>query len=519
MVALRSVAVVTALAAAAAASAVASGSAAHPPVAQFTATSSRTPGGAIPKRFVGLSLEWSLVERYTDPVVRPQLVNLLANLGGGMLRVGGASQDLMPFVGVAPNSRRVVTRADLQSVRSTLDGAPGWQAILGTTMTPRTAERPWASPGHARRFIDQGVRRAFAGAENRVAGIEFGNEPDLTYRDDVSRYVRDVRRYVLHSTPFPAIVGSTSEPIAPWRTLDAGGSDLRYFWRWDRILNAAAPAVRRSGGWAADHFYPTKRDCSDDPYRCSSITRLLSQGRMDNLAYQTYVHARQARAHGLGYRMEEMNSAAGRGVAGVSDTAASALWALEAMFSAACPQPPQQPGANADCRIGATGVNFHCAEADEIFLAGGGNASYNPIAFGPRRLRAMPEYYALLLFARFAQGTRALRPAVTGVPALHGWTVDANDGSRRVFLINMGAREATTSLTTEARTYELDRLRGASRASRHVSIDGRTIAKDGTWPGFAPARAPVTGGRLTVHLAEAEAAVVTLRARHDVDVG
>jgi hypothetical protein len=206
-------------------------------------------------------------------------------------------------------------------------------------------------------------------------------------------------------------------------------------------------------------------------------------------------------------------------VAGVSDTAASALWALEAMFSAACPQPPQQPGANADCRIGATGVNFHCAEADEIFLAGGGNASYNPIAFGPRRLRAMPEYYALLLFARFAQGTRALRPAVTGVPALHGWTVDPNDGSRRVFLINMGAREATTSLTTEARTYEIDRLRGASRASRHVSIDGRTIAKDGTWPGFAPARAPVTGGRLTVHLAEAEAAVVTLRARHDVDVG
>ena len=513
MVALRSVAPVTALAAAAAATAVASGSPAHPPLAQAVPTSARTAGGAISKRFVGLSLEWSLVERYTDPAVRAQLVNLLGNLGGGMLRIGGASQDLMPFVGVAPNSRRVVTRADLQAVRSTLDGAPGWQAILGTTMTPRTAERPWASPAHARRFIDQGVRPAFAGAEKRVAGIELGNEPDLTYRDDVSRYVRDVRRYVLHGAFFPAIVGSTSEPIAPWRTLNAGGSDLRYFWRWDRILDAAAPAVRRSGGWVADHFYPTKRDCSDDSYRCSSIGRLLSQGRMDNLAYQTYVHARQARAHGLDYRMEEMNSAAGRGVAGVSDTAASALWALEAMFTAACPQPPQQPGANADCRIGATGVNFHCAEADDIFLAGGGNASYNPIAFGPRRLRAMAEYYALLLFARFAQGTRALRPVVTGVPSLHGWMVDANDGSRRVFLINAGARAVTTSLAAEAGTYEIDRLRGRSRSSRHASIDGRTVAADGTWPGFAPARGAVTGGQLTVHIARAEAAVVTLRTR------
>ena len=43
------------------------------------------------------------------------------------------------------------------------------------------------------------------------------------------------------------------------------------------------------------------------------------------------------------YRVEEMNSAANRGVHGVSDVAASAIWALDAMFNAS--------------RSGATGVD------------------------------------------------------------------------------------------------------------------------------------------------------------------
>jgi hypothetical protein len=468
-------------------------------------------GGSISPRFVGLSVEWSLVERYANPADRPVLARLLRNLGGGTLRVGGASQDLMPFVGKARNTHRVVTLDDLRAVRATLDAAPGWQAILGTTMTPRTEARPWAAPAHARGFVARGVRPAFAGAEHRVAGIELGNEPDLTYRTDVARYVRDLRRYVRRSAPFPAVAGSTSEPIAPWRTLGARGDDLRYFWRWDRILGAAAPAVRSTGGWAADHFYPTKRDCSDDPYRCSSITRLLSRERMDNLAYQTFVHAREARRHGLAFRMEEMNSAAGRGVAGVSDVAASALWALDAMFTAACPQPPDRLLANADCRIGATGVNFHCAEARDIFVPDEGNAYYNPIAYGRDGLRAMPEYYALLLFARFAQGTRGLRPVPTGREALRAWGVDAGAAGRRVFLINTADRPTDITLPAGPGTYAISRLRGASLAARTVTIDGRRVAADGTWPGFAPVTGATAGGRLRVPIGAAEAAVVTFR--------
>jgi hypothetical protein len=507
MLALRSIAAVLA---AGSAIALASDSPAQPALPGDPA-SAPPAGGIIPPRFVGLSVEWSLVERYMNSADRPVLANLLRNLGGGTLRVGGASQDLMPFVGQARNTRRVVTLGDVRAVRAALDAAPGWRAILGTTMTPRTEERPWAAPSHARAFVARGVRPAFAGAEDRVAGIELGNEPDLTYRADVARYVGDLRRYVRRTAPFPAVAASTSEPIAPWRTLGAGGDDLRYFWRWGRILAASAPALRSTRGWAADHFYPMKRDCTDDPYRCTSIARLLSRERMDNLAYQTFVHARAARRHGLAFRMEEMNSAAGRGVAGVSDVAASALWALDAMFTAACPQLPDRPLANAGCRIGATGVNFHCAEARDIFRPDEGNAYYNPIAYGRQRLRAMPEYYALLLFARFAQGTRGLHPLPTGRETLRGWGVDAGEAGRRVFLINTADRPATITLPAGSGTFAISRLRGSSLAARTVTIDGRRVGADGIWPGFAPVRGATSGGRLRVALGAAEAAVVTFR--------
>src|SRR5690348_14555319 len=38
------------------------------------------PGRTIPAHFVGLSLEWSLVERYMSPRSRPAFANLLRNL-------------------------------------------------------------------------------------------------------------------------------------------------------------------------------------------------------------------------------------------------------------------------------------------------------------------------------------------------------------------------------------------------------------------------------------------------------
>jgi hypothetical protein len=477
------------------------------------------PGGAIPARFVGLSLEWTLVDRYMGPRARPVFAQLLRNLGSGILRVGGGSADVSRFRAHAADSVRDITPADLAAIRATLAAAdpsdpPRWGVVLATAMTPATR------PASARAFATRGVARAFAGAAaRRVAGIELGNEPDVSYRYDLRRYLHHLAAFPRTTGPFMPIGPSTSEPVALWRSRAGRG---RFFADWPAILAASAPATRRAAGgfgaWAADHFYPTQRLCATAPYRCATIARLLSPARLANLDNQVYAHAGAAARYGLGYRLEEINSAAGRGAAGVSDTAASATWALSAMFHAACPQPPSRPGANADCHTGAVGVNFHDAEIQRFFASAQGNAYYNPIAYDLSAAEGAPhpapEYYALLLFARFAQGQSGLRPVVSSEDRrLDIWELS---GGRRLFLINRSGRPLTVAVGAPGSAYALDRMTpfdptGARRGLRAAQerIDGRAVAADGTWPGFRPRTGVVVAHRLRVALTPGEAAVLT----------
>jgi hypothetical protein len=470
-------------------------------------------GGEIPTDFAGLSLEWSLVERYMGPNARPVFAQLLRNLGSGALRVGGSSQDQLRFDPEAANTNRVITREDLADIRATLDASPGWRVILGTAMAPN------APASQARRFLEQGVGQAFAGdAARDVLGIELGNEPDVTYHGNAGAYLRDFASQSGVAAPLGVVGPNTSEVIAPWTRIDRHEARARA-WDWPKVLGAMAPAMR-AGGLATSHFYPVARRCAADSYRCATISRLLSDERMDNLRYAAYSHARAAARAGLRYRVEEVNSAANRGVHGVSDVAASATWALDAMFNAACPQPPDGSAANADCSVGAVGVNFHNAEVRAFSAPEEGNAYYNPVGFdrspamaGPS---AAPVYYALLLFARFAQGTHGLRPVPVRAAGVKAWRVDV-DSERRLFVINKGERPVTVTLDAPGTHYELDRMapHDPTRAGRtldapEVRIDGREVAPDGTWPGFQPAVGLLAGRRLELTLRAGEVAVARL---------
>jgi hypothetical protein len=500
-------------------------------------------GGVVASHFVGFSIEWSLIERYMGPGARPAFASLLRNLGTGELRIGGGSQDLMPFDPGAANTVRVITPEDVRAVRATLDAVngddrgptvPAWGAILGTALAPAgDPRRPFVSPEHARAFATQGVAPAFAGgAERDVVGIGLGNEPDITYGYDVARYLADfaVYRDAGVTEPFALIAPSLSEPIAPWQAIEARTVPTRLFWEWPAILDAIAPAIkaRRSvhGTFATDHFYPLARGCVTDPYRCATIERLLSDERFGNLAYQVFLHASEAAGHGLAYRLQEINSAAGRGVDGVSNVAAAALWTLAMMFESACPQPPNAPGANADCSVGSIGVNLHNAEVNAWFVPEEGNAYYNAIAYDPSPAigapTAAPPYYGLLLFARFAQGTSGLRPVAVSVESSAGarikaWQVDAGARGRRLFVLNLSGAPATATIAAPASRYTIDRMTphdptGAGRTldAPQVRIDGRTVRADGSWPGFAPTGGALDDGPLRLELGGGEAAVVTL---------
>jgi hypothetical protein len=500
-------------------------------------------GGNIPARFVGLSIEWSLVERYMGADARPAFANLLRNLGTGMLRIGGSSQDAMPFNASAPNTDEVITPEDLEDIRATLDAAgdstdgaapaqPAWGVVLGTAMSPVSASRPFVSPEHAHAFVTQGVEPAFAGAIRDIAGIELGNEPDLSYGESrYDRYLSDLSTYSAPTVtgPLPVIAPNTSEDILPWQSMADRTNPSRYFWNWPQILDTAATQMRTRAGafgaYASDHFYPLARTCTNKPYRCPSTGALLSDEHMASLDYQAYTHAQEAARHGLGYRLEETNTAAGRGADGVSNVAASATYALDLMFHTACPQPPDEPGANADCSTGALGLNFHNAEVRAFFHPEEGNGYYNAIDYDTSDAMgaptAAPLYYALLLFSHYAQDASGLRPVAVAArdadaTQVKAWRVDEGP-LRRMFLINKSDRPETVTVAAPASSALVDRMTpydptGAGRTldATQVRIDGRAVDADGTWPGFHPTVTPISGGRMTVRLEAGEASVVTV---------
>jgi hypothetical protein len=249
---------------------------------------------------------------------------------------------------------------------------------------------------------------------------------------------------------------------------------------------------------------------------------LLSDEHLNSLDYQAYVHAQEAAKHGLGYRLEETNTAAGRGADGVSNVAASATYALDLMFHTACPQPPNAPGANAACTTGAIGLNFHNAEVRAFFAPEEGNAYYNAINYDPTAAfgapTAAPLYYAMLLFSHFAQGTTGLRPATVATPGttqVKAWQVGSK--SNRMFLINKGDQPVTLDVAAPGSSALVDRMTpydptgsGKTLDATQVRIDGRQVAADGSWAGFRPAHVRITHHKLTITLAAGEAAVITV---------
>jgi hypothetical protein len=511
----------------------------------------RAKGGDIPTHFVGFSIEWTLIERYMGPNARAGFSNLLDNLGTGILRIGGGSQDNVKFDAAAQNSNAVITPQDVAAIRETLnltngsaDGeTPAWGTILGTGLAPQPL-RPVATPDNARRFIAQGVEPSFGDEQGRraLAGIELGNEPDLNYALNPNGYLTAFTAYSQPdiTTDYPVIGPSTSEQIAPWQHMKAGNPllGIRFFHHWPAILDTIGPIMKeRPGGFgvsATDHFYPFARACANDPYRCATIPRLLSDERMANFDYQVYTHAAEAGRHDVGYRIEETSTAAGRGFDGVSNVAASSVWALDQLFNAACPQPPDAPGANARCEVGATGLNLHNAEVRAFSFPAEGNAYYNAVNYDPTPDESQagsptpgPSYYAMLLFAKLAQGTDGLRPvevapARPGASPVKAWQVNGERSDRRLFLINKGLTQTTVDVEVPASEVEVDRMTpydptGAGRTldAPDVRIDGHGIGADGSWPGLDPEIVETDGRHAPITIGAGEAVVVTVHGHDD----
>ena len=468
----------------------------------LSATVSSAPTGpAMPSGFVGESFEYRAMHQYTgrDPNnIDPVLVSLLGGLAPGqspVIRIGGDSTDgtWWPIRGmVAPGGvYYALTKGWMRTTRA-LAADLNAELILGVNLA---TGRPAVAAAEGRAFASEIGRRY-------ISALEIGNEPDLYsvfpwYRDRRGNLGRSRSRgYDLAAYTRQFTQWSAALPNLPLAGPAVSGP------AWMNNLGRFISAESRLK-LVTYHRYPL-RACIADPAApgFASITNLLSDSSSAGLATPVSPFVRTAAQHRLPLRIGEMNSASCQGAKGVSDSFASALWALDTMFDFA--------------RVGVQGVNFHMLPGSHYELF-----TVSHAANGAWQAFVHPEYYGLQMFAQaFPPGARLLPVTAPSGPT-KVWATQGADGTTRVTLINQDptaehdVQVLAPGTGGPAPVGALETLTAPSlSATSGVSLGGQTFGAEtstGTLPG-SPATTPVTplGGVYTVRLPAASAALLTI---------
>jgi hypothetical protein len=477
------------------------GSSALPPAASSTAAASlpaaapgtgaaavsvsvdpRHPGRPVPRSFLGLSFELSAAEQLAAYADEGNLVTLLHSLGRGVLRFGGVSADTrVAWVDARtpkPEWASVVLDAHILHGLRRLAQRSGWRILLTLGLAHY---EPVAAGREAR------AAKAILG--RWLAGIEVGNEPDAYARHQLRTLPWTPSAYETQVTTYRRAIGKRARRIP---LAGPGVSGSRAFAHW-----GLAEARRQRPALLTGHHYPLR--CDAGP----SIEQLLSQRtrELEGASLARYVSLSRARS--IDFRLDEANTVSCGGVAGISDTFASALWATGYLAQA--------------MSTGMSGINLQGNPAN--------CSGYTPVcAPTPERLvsgvlRPQPEWYALLL-GHALIGDRALTSSivaptspnvsVTAFRAHHGGLAfviveDESAGPGADLSLQVGGQRAPASvLTLTAPTPD-------SRSG--VTLGGRAAAGGGKWRPLIPLpQVPVIGGVVSLHLSPASAMLVSVPA-------
>jgi hypothetical protein len=461
------------------------------------------PGPAIPRSFLGLSIEYQSVPAYFGPGARPNraFVRRVAALGAAQrapvaLRIGGNSSD-ESWWNPARRPRPHGVLYDL---------GPAWVASLATGQArlgaPVTLGLNLAldDPGNALSLV-RAVRARLR--TPGVASLEIGNEPDLfthartfrvgrlivhrprqRLRYSPARYVAETQRY---------LAALSSNVRAPRPRFAVGGfASASYF-------DALAPLVDSRTSNVDElvaHSYAITA-CNGETPVDKLRAQLLTDGASRGLTKTVAPYLAAARSRGLPVRVSELNSAVCGGVRGVSDTFTAALWAPDALFALA--------------NAGVRQVDMHT-------WAG---AYYAPLVVGRAAgrdvARPRPLYYGLMLFALAAPaGSRLVPVRLTNAGSTRAWATIDPRGALRLLLINRStsaSREVLVRVAAVGGSGRLTLLRAPGIDARDgVTLGGRELSDDG-----ALARPPLgasvsaRGRRVRFTLPAASAGLLTLR--------
>jgi hypothetical protein len=456
-------------------------------------------GRPIPPSFLGLSVEFPGLEQYAGPnpsAINPIFEQLIRNLAPGqspLLRVGGDSTDWtwwpVPHMAKPLGIRFTLDQRWLRTTRAIVHALRA-HLVLGVNLE---ADSPRLAAVEARELV-RGIGR------DSIDALELGNEPELYghfgwYTPKGGRPVHgrprgyDVASFTQDFSRFGA--GLPRLPLAgPATGAPAWTSHL------DQFLTAE-PRVRV----ATLHLYPLQH-CgvahSSPVY--PTIPHLLLPSSTLGLAQRVEPYVATAHAHGVALRIAEMNSVSCGATPKVSQTFASALWAVNALFAVA--------------RAGVDGVNVHTYPGVKHELFRFSRATGHWTGF------VDPEYYGLLMFAQAAPaGSRLLALGGSAGAGISTWATRAIDGTIRVVLINDSTRARAVAVRVQAGAgagaTRIERLQAPSiHANTGVTLGGQsfgTVTGTGLLAGAASADSVTPRrGQYRLRLPATSAAMLTL---------
>jgi hypothetical protein len=402
---------------------------------------------------------------------------------GLVLRIGGDSADQTfwePSVSAYPVWAYGLTPAWMQQTAA-LIAADHLHVILDVNHISGT-------PQLAAALVSEAEQTFPAGS---ITGIEIGNEPDVYTPPGWQAFVgsstvgpfgeADLPTAITpanYRTTFAAFASALA-PVAPNVPLMGPALAIPQFGlSW---IKALAEPPQTGLGAITMHEYPFG-DCGDPTGPVyPSVAGLLDRRAVLDVFSSLRLDALQAQWERLPLRVTEFNSVTCGGVAGVSDSFATALWAPGALFEML-----SAGVASADLHLRTTPINA-------------------PFVYDNGGVDVRPLMYGLILFQRMLGPDAELASATVVDDAklgLSAWAVQVAGDRLNVLLLDKDPRGARVRLDVPAGTDATVQTMTApsANASSDVALDGQQLDAQAEWEG-TPLTRTITGSGGVFHVA------------------
>jgi len=459
-------------------------------------------GKVIPSDFNGFSIEVDdAANKYLGVASSPNLVfyQLLKNLGKATIRIGGNSEDYScwnPSQAPRPAGCKFTITQDALNGFMKASAATAWGVILGVNLAENSGT--WAL-----QYGVAAVNAADAFSGSKLLGFEFGNEPDLysseTFYDDsnIRPSGYSWTNLVTDWTPYiSAFKGNRTTAAVP--LVGPAYDDSSDVWRNSHLAPFLEGVGPSNLGTATVHEYPTDT-CSGNELE---ISQLLAESLMSSYVSMVTTNnwVSNANSRGLPLQLDETNSTACGGKAGVDDVMASTVWGLDWLFT--------------NFNLGFSRINFHMDTAAYSAVQVVGTRNPNGTVSYANTVK--PLYYAMYTFSTNAQRKAVVPARVSTSANIKAYAVRASStGPVTVFVINKDLRAAGTVSVRPSEAMgagSLLTVQAPSLSSKAVSYGGvRFNNKTGLLSG-TPATTPVrpVRGSYSVILPNASITILTI---------